>query len=118
MQDENITRGFPAQPVGTRQRLYELAAAWIQWARMAAFKAFSVSSAEVAEYAILEALVDANDDPLEQERIVYNVAVRVRLKGYVKPSPTLPTDPLERKRFVDAVCNQLAQRELWGSVMF
>ncbi len=94
-----------------------LAASWIQWARLAAQIAFGVESPELAEYAILDALVDANDDPYEQEQIVYALASKVRRKGYTKPCPPLPTDASDGRRLVDAICNQLAQRQLWGIVI-
>jgi hypothetical protein len=112
MHHQNTTHGVPAQ-VRILQAL-----AWIQWASTALFVAFDVESRELAEYAIFDALVDANDDPLKQEFIVYNVANRVRRKGYRKPCPRLPSGARERKRFVDAVCEQLAQRQPWGRVTF
>lgn len=113
MHDETITEGVPAQERATR----ELAAAWIQWARTAAFIAFSVSSPEIAEYAIFDALVDANEDPHEQECIVYALEGNVQRKGYTKPCPPLPTEAAQGKRLVDAICSQLAQRQLWGKVI-
>lgn len=92
-----------------------LAAKWIQWARTALFVARGLSSPEVGEYALLDALVDANDDPLEQECIVYALRSNLARRGYRRPGPPLPTDARRAKRFVDAVCSQLAQRQLWGA---
>ncbi len=115
MHTENNTQALPAQVAADSIRI--LAAKWIDWARIAAFAAFSVSSAELAEFAIFDALVDANEDPYEQECIVYALESNVRRKGYTKPCPPLPTEAGEGKRLVDAICNQLAQRQLWGRVI-
>ncbi len=94
-----------------------LAANWIDWARTAAFVAFGVSSPEIAEFAIFDALFDAKDDPHEQECIVYALESNVQRKGYTKPCPPLPTLAAQGKWLVDEICNQLAQRQLWGKVI-